>query len=167
MKEKSRVGARAVVLSVLLGLTGCAQDPEPNYIRISGAAPPVHHAPSTPAVLVVFWASWCAPCREETPQLVDMARNPPDGLGVATFSHDKSLIEVERHFGHTPDQSLNLRLDPNEETARAFGVDALPTSFLVINGRLAARFNGPRQWNSGPMRRLLRRMIESGAAGQL
>lgn len=150
--------ARTAAITLVLAVSACQLDREPSYIRISGPAPVIENVPATRALLVVFWASWCVPCREEAPQLLDLAGNLPDGLGIVTFSHDTSLVDAERYFGRGADGSLNLRLDPGHAVARAFGVEVLPASILVVNGRLAARFNGPRQWHSSGMRRLLHRL---------
>ncbi|MCY1076849.1 TlpA family protein disulfide reductase [Archangium lansingense] len=121
-------------------------------------------APASRATLVVFWASWCAPCREETPQLRALAEAPPEGLAVVVFSHDEAMKAVEDFLGGPAEAALHLRLDEGEAAARAFGVDKLPTSFLVVEGRLVARFQGPREWNSRAMRRLLEKLIREPSA---
>ena len=71
---------------------------------------------------------------------------------------------VESFFEGPPEAALHLRLDVGEAAARAFGVDKLPTSLLVVEGRLVARFQGPRDWNSRAMRRLLKKLIREPSA---
>ena len=138
--------------------SACRTDPPPSYIRLGGAAPTLTDAPASHALLVVFWASWCPPCREETPGLLELAKKPPEELRVIVFSHDEHMQAVEAFLGGPPSPGLHLRLDEGHAVARAFGVDTLPTSILVVDGRLVARFSGPRAWNSQAMRRLLEKL---------
>lgn len=141
----------------------CRNEPPPSYIRIEGIAPVVTDAPNAHALLIVFWASWCPPCREETPQLLALAKSPPEGLRVVVFSHDANLGAVESFFEGPPPPELLLRLDEGENVARAYGVEQLPTSILVVEGQLVARFPGPRDWDSRAMRRLLERLTRERA----
>ncbi|WNG48130.1 TlpA family protein disulfide reductase [Archangium minus] len=146
------------VAALLVLLPGCRTEPPPSYIRLEGAAPTLTDAPTSQALLVVFWASWCPPCREETPGLLELAEKPPEGLRVIVFSHDAHLQAVEAFLGGPPAPELHLRLDEGHAVARSFGVDTLPASILVVDGRLVARFSGPRDWNSQAMRRLLEKL---------
>ncbi len=148
---------------LVLALLSCRTEAPPSYIRITGAAPALSDVPASQALLVVFWASWCPPCREETPQLLALAEDPPSGLKVAVFSHDQGMAAIESFLRGPPSPALHLRLDEGEAAARAFGVDKLPSSFLVVNGRLVARFTGPRTWNSVGMRRLLEKLMSEPA----
>jgi cytochrome c biogenesis protein CcmG/thiol:disulfide interchange protein DsbE len=156
--------ARALALLFLVVLPSCRAEPPPSYLRVEGPAPVLQAAPTSRATLVVFWAAWCAPCREETPQLRALAEAPPEGLSVVVFSHDTGMKAVEDFLGGPAEAALHLRLDEGEAAARAFGVDKLPTSLLVVGGRLVARFQGPRDWNSRAMRRLLEKLIREPSA---
>ncbi|WP_245767686.1 TlpA family protein disulfide reductase [Stigmatella erecta] len=155
----------------LLSLPGCQSESLPAYVRLGGQAPALASAPPSRAWLVVFWASWCPPCREETPALVKLAEAPPEGLRVVVFSHDAHLQAVEAFLGGPPAAGLHLRLDEGHAVARAFGVDALPASILVVDGHLTARFSGARDWDSRAMRRLLERLLQerrpTGAASHI
>ena len=66
---------------------------------------------------------------------------------------------VERFLGGKPDAALHLRLDPARVVSEAFGVDTLPTSILVVDGRLVARFDGARDWDSAKVRALIVRLV--------
>lgn len=133
-----------------------------DYIRIVGAAPRLEDAPTARALLVVFWATWCLPCRAETPDLRALAANPPEGLRVVVVSQDTTVAAVESFFNGPPDPGLHLRLDTDQKLFNAFRVDTLPVSFLTVDGQLRARFIGIRHWDGRNMRSLLERLIAEG-----
>jgi thioredoxin-like negative regulator of GroEL len=134
----------------------CADAERPEYTRVEGPAPiPLGRGG---AVLVVFWATWCPPCREELPALRALARDPPAKLSVVTFGEDDDEAPVRAFFGGDPPAELGFVADAGGRAAAAFGVDVLPAAFLVAEGRLVARFSGPRDWSSRGMRRLLAKL---------
>jgi cytochrome c biogenesis protein CcmG, thiol:disulfide interchange protein DsbE len=100
-------------------------------------------------VLINYWASWCAPCRQETPGLIDLARDYRyKGLtivGVSMDGVDQSAEDakraVESFLGefHLPFPVLM----PDFALPSAPAVDALPTTVLVDrNGRAAKSYIG-------------------------
>lgn len=93
-------------------------------------------------VVVNYWATWCAPCRVETPGLVNVANEYKERsveiVGVS-MDEDTTLIQpfVEKYT--IPYQILIPGDDPN---LSADGM-ALPTTFLYDkNGRLAKIYTG-------------------------
>ncbi len=78
---------------------------------------------------------------------------------MVVYGHDQDVATVREFFAGEPPPALSFRMDGDQEVARAFGVDKLPASFLVVEGHGMARFAGPRDWSSPAMRRLLRKLI--------
>jgi thioredoxin-like negative regulator of GroEL len=146
-------------------LAGCSGAAPPTYVRLDGVAPRVADAPAS-KLLVSFWATWCPPCRKETGELLALANAPPADLRLLVVSQDGDMEAVERFLEGPPDPALHLRLDPGQQLYDAFGVRTLPTSILVVDGRLVARFDGARDWNSVPMRELLGRLIAEATGAQ-
>lgn len=159
-----RICRRSTVIILLaFALAAACHDNRPlSYIRLAGQAPTISDVPAAPALLVVFWATWCPPCRAETPDLRALAANPPKDLRVVFVSQDITDAAVEDFFNGPPDAALHLRLDPDRKLFNAFRVDTLPASFLTVDGQLRARFMGSRHWDGRDMRALLERLIAEG-----
>jgi thiol-disulfide isomerase/thioredoxin len=161
MRPRPRSAWTRAIAAAAAAALGCAEGERPAYTRLDGPAPAAVSRPG--AVLVVFWASWCAPCREELPGLRALARDPPASLSLLTFGEDEDEAAARRFFGGAPPPELGFVHDEGGRAAQALGVDALPAAFLVVNGRLVARFSGPREWGTRAMRRLLARLAREGA----
>lgn len=94
-------------------------------------------------VLINYWASWCAPCRQETPGLIDLARDYRyKGLSIVGIAMDrggKTAVESFLREFHMPYPVLM----PDLESPSAPAIDALPTSVLVDrSGRTAKSYVG-------------------------
>ena len=82
-------------------------------------------------VLVNFWATWCLPCRAEMPELDEFAREY-QGAGFRVLAVNVlEDADAVRRFGEELQLELPLLVDPHGEVYRAYGVQGLPTSFLV------------------------------------
>ena len=97
-----------------------------------------------PGVINV-WASWCAPCRAEAPELVAVAQKNPDVnfLGLDTRDSDAPARAFVEKFGIT---YPNLP-DPNGQLVLQFSdslpPQAIPSTLLIDSeGRVAGRFLG-------------------------
>jgi cytochrome c biogenesis protein CcmG/thiol:disulfide interchange protein DsbE len=95
-------------------------------------------------VLVNFWASWCVPCRQESPALQDFQERHAGRrftvLGVDTRDLTGDGRAFVREFGLTYPQ---LR-DGNGDEASDYGTTGVPENFLVDpRGRLRLLRRGP------------------------
>jgi len=86
--------------------------------------------PAKPAqpVLVYFWATWCPVCRAEQGTIEAIAHDNPNVITVAMQSGSRD--EVAKHAG---EQGLNFPVvnDPDGQISAAWGVHAVPASFIV------------------------------------
>ena len=70
-------------------------------------------------VLVDFYADWCGPCKAMNPLIQDVARSI-EGKGKV----------------------IKINIDKNENTARQFQVQAVPTFMIFRNGQIIWRHQG-------------------------
>jgi len=82
-------------------------------------------------VLVDFWASWCAPCKASFP-LLDALRRDLGGKGVevVAINVDERRRDTEA-FLSDRQHDMPVLLDSKGVAAQAFGVQAMPTSFIL------------------------------------
>jgi thiol-disulfide isomerase/thioredoxin len=94
-------------------------------------------------VLVNFWATWCAPCRDEMPYLEELAGNAPEQLVVLAVNlREEGPVVVQ--FVETLGLTLPILLQPDDAMLLAYDVRGLPISVLIDpTGRVATRVVGP------------------------
>jgi len=82
-------------------------------------------------VVLDFWASWCVPCRRSFPWLNEMQHKyADDGLVVIAVNLDNQASDAEAFLQHYP-ADFSVYYDHKRQLARQYGVEAMPSSFLV------------------------------------
>jgi peroxiredoxin len=95
-------------------------------------------------VIIDFWATWCPPCREEIPHLVNLqAKYRSQGLAIVGLSLDAGGARDVKPFAEEHDVNYTM-LIANDEVAKSYGnISAIPTTFVLDrNGRIVQRFIG-------------------------
>lgn len=94
-------------------------------------------------VFVNFWATWCGPCREETPDLVRVYEAYRDkGVEFAAISMDEDPEEAAPGFIQQYRVNYPV-LVPPVDAVLTNAIQSIPTSFLVdASGKIARTWVG-------------------------
>lgn len=112
--------------------------------------------------LVNLWATWCAPCRKEMPDLAALQTElGGKDFEVVAISVDRKGVEKSSEFlkeiGVT---SLTLYADPSTAALNTLQAPGLPATILIDrDGREIGRLLGPAEWNSPEAKTLIRAAI--------
>jgi thiol-disulfide isomerase/thioredoxin len=114
-------------------------------------------------VLLNLWATWCAPCRKEMPDLARLQKllGGPD-FEVVALSEDLKGAEASAAFlKEAGADNLALYIDQKAAALAAIQSPGLPTTLLIDrNGKEVGRLLGPADWASGEAQDLIKAEIE-------
>jgi len=93
--------------------------------------------------LVNVWASWCAPCRQEQPVLMRLARQ---GVTIWGINYKDRPEDAQRFLEELGDPFKAIGADRTGRTSIDWGVYGYPETFVVdAGGRIRYRHVGPIQ----------------------
>jgi thiol-disulfide isomerase/thioredoxin len=96
-----------------------------------------------------FWATWCAPCRQEMPSLQRLQAAMPDIAVVPVATGRNSVEGIAKFFAEAGVTDLPALRDPDSGLAHAMGVMGLPVTVIVSpEGQEVARLIGGAEWDS-------------------
>ncbi|MFW5691267.1 MAG: TlpA family protein disulfide reductase [Chloroflexota bacterium] len=95
-------------------------------------------------VVVNFWATWCAPCLAEMPELQALYdAHAADGLRVLAVNLGEPADAV-RAWADALGLRFDMLLDPSAATAQRYYLRGYPSTFIVSPGGVIVRvFHGP------------------------
>ncbi|MCX8952138.1 TlpA disulfide reductase family protein [Ruegeria sp. NA] len=113
-------------------------------------------------VLLNFWATWCAPCRKEMPQIAELQDEfGGDKFQVLTLATGRnSPAGIKKFFEENGISNLPRHQDLSSAAAREFGIIALPiTVILNPEGQEIARLIGDAEWNSDSAKAIISTLV--------
>ena len=144
-------------LGLLCGLIGCYSGNRP--ARIGSNAPDFTVQDSDhkvtlsqfrgQVVVLNFWATWCPPCIEETPSLVQMQAHLKDkGVTVLAVSVDEDDVQYHKFLKQYGFNMVTVR-DEGRKAPSLYGTFGWPETFIIDrNGVIRRKFIGAVDWTS-------------------
>ena len=144
-----------LVICLLLALIGCYGGSRPPRIGTTAPDFTVQDAQSKVTlsqfrgqiVVLNFWATWCPPCVEEMPSLVEMQRRmKAKGVTVLAVSMD---VDDGAYRQFVKEHNVNLLTvrDPDQKSNVLYGTFKFPETYVIDrNGVIRRKFIGAVDW---------------------
>jgi thiol-disulfide isomerase/thioredoxin len=113
-------------------------------------------------VLVNFWATWCAPCRDEMPS-IERLRASLDGRPFAVLAVNlaEPASRIRKFLAQMP-VDFPILLDTDTAAAKAWKARFLPASYLVdADGRVRYAHYGELDWTGAEARAKVLELLAS------
>jgi len=113
-------------------------------LKRDGVAVPGLDPPSFKGAVSVVnvWASWCVPCHDEAPLLMQLSQDRR--LRVVGINYKDDTDNARRFLGRYGNPFVASGVDPNGRAAIEWGVYGVPETFVIgRDARIAYKFVGP------------------------
>ncbi len=91
--------------------------------------------------LLNIWASWCLPCRDEHPLLMDL--NKKSELKIIGLNYKDVSKNAEKFLNELGNPYDEILVDKNGTIAIEWGAFGVPESFLIHKNKIKKKFIGP------------------------
>jgi thiol-disulfide isomerase/thioredoxin len=104
-------------------------------------------------VVVNFWASWCGPCVEEVPSLIQILKDFPNDLELVAISGDSSQEDIDSFMKSFPEMrtlpNIHVVWDADKRLSQQYQIYRLPESFLLNKElKLVKTISGTIDWHT-------------------
>lgn len=155
MSSKRLAAVGAVFLFCLIFGAGCDRGERPRELGKTAPAFTIRDGAQTVSlaqyrgqvVLVNFWASWCAPCMDELPSLLQLHRRLPQ-LAILGISIDADPQAYHNFLAENRITFPTIR-DPSQDTMHRYGTVQIPESYVIDrSGRIVRKYISAQDWTS-------------------
>jgi thiol-disulfide isomerase/thioredoxin len=109
-------------------------------------------------VVLNFWASWCPPCLEEFPSLIDLQRRMPNVV-VLAVSFDTDANAYRQYLTDNHIAGITTILDLSQQSNQAFDTTRPPETYIIDRkGVVRRKFIGAQDWTNPEIMNYLRNL---------
>jgi cytochrome c biogenesis protein CcmG/thiol:disulfide interchange protein DsbE len=99
-------------------------------------------------VLLNFWATWCPPCIEEMPSLVQLQKQMGNKVTIVAVSEDAD-DGAYKQFVHDHGVALLTVHEGSKKISDIYGTFKYPETYVIDrNGKIVRKFIGATDWTS-------------------
>lgn len=91
--------------------------------------------------LLNIWASWCLPCRDEHPLLINLSNN--NKIEIIGLNYKDKLSNAEKFINELGNPYSLILLDGEGTKAIEWGAYGVPETFLIYENKIIKRYIGP------------------------
>jgi len=152
----------AVVLVPMALLTACDRGARPGItgeiapdVKVSDGTSSIHLADYRgKIVLLNFWATWCPPCVQEMPGLIELHHDRPD-LAILAVSIDEDEDAYKHYLDRRHVDLISVR-DPNQTAAKLYHTEGWPETYIIDRqGVIRRKLVGDPDWSNPEIRAYL------------
>tara|TARA_B100000614_G_C14317619_1_gene398969 strand:- start:137 stop:646 length:510 start_codon:yes stop_codon:yes gene_type:complete len=112
-------------------------------------------------LLLNFWATWCAPCIKEIPELLELKKKFKNDVEIYFLSVDSNVKKtVPKFLKKNKLKNLKVLNDEKLKISNKFGVKVMPTT-VIINKKFeeVAQVKGYVDWSSSKYVDLIKKFL--------
>ena len=134
---------------------GNAGKPAPDF-TVSDGKSSIHLANYRgQVVLLNFWATWCPPCVQEMPGLIELHHDRPD-LAILAVSIDEDEDAYTHYIERRHVDLITVR-DPDQTAAKLYHTDGWPETYIIDRqGIIRRKIVGDPDWSNPELRAYLK-----------
>ena len=91
--------------------------------------------------LLNIWASWCIPCRDEHPYLMELKKN--EKLKIVGLNYKDKVKNANKFLNELRNPYTLILSDTDGTIAIEWGAYGVPETFLIYNGKIIKKIIGP------------------------
>ena len=161
--RSNRLHTLSLLLLPLFLLGGCNRGARPAQLgmrapdfNISDGSTSIHLADYRgKVVLLNFWATWCPPCIEEMPSMLQLHHDNPN-LVILAVSIDEDPAAYSSFIRNRHVDLITVR-DPKQTVADLYHTDMWPETYVIDrNGVIRRKFIGAQDWSDPEVRQFLK-----------
>ena len=135
-------------------LTGCNRTSHPAQVGERAPNFTIHDGAQTVSlrqyrgkiVVLNFWASWCPPCLEEFPSLIQLQQQMP-GIVVLAISFDTDPAAYRQYLVDNHITGIVTAVDPTQKANESFDTTRPPETYIIDRrGIIRRKFIGAQNW---------------------
>ncbi len=152
-----------IALLTLAGASGCDRGAHPENagklapdFTVSDGKTTIHLANyHGQVVLLNFWATWCPPCVQEMPGLIQLHHDRPD-LAILAVSIDEDEDAYSHYIERRGVDLITVR-DPEQKAAKLYHTEGWPETYIIDRkGVIRRKIVGDPDWSNPEIREFLK-----------